>query len=91
MQIYGPSQLHGPQGVNAPHARPGARPSQPITTGIGDRLELSEAGQVAAQLAEAAEVRHDRVAEIRQAIAKGTYETSEKLDRALDRLLDEIS
>ena len=91
MQIYGPSHLHGPQGVSPPHGRSSLRPSQPGPTSIaGDQLELSEAGQAAARLAEAAEVRHDRVAQIRQAIAEGTYATDEKLNIALDRLLDEI-
>jgi negative regulator of flagellin synthesis FlgM len=36
------------------------------------------------------EIRHERVAEIRQQIAAGTYETPEKLEVALDRLLDEL-
>jgi hypothetical protein len=31
------------------------------------------------------------VARVRSEIAAGTYETPEKLDSALDRLLDEIS
>jgi len=30
------------------------------------------------------------VSALRQAIASGTYETDDKLDMALDRLLDEI-
>ena len=35
-------------------------------------------------------IRTDRVAQIRQAIEAGTYETQDKLDIAIDRLLDEI-
>ena len=35
-------------------------------------------------------MRHERVAEIRTQIANGTYETSEKLEAAFDRLLDEL-
>ena len=33
----------------------------------------------------------DKVAAIRAAIAQGTYETPEKLDIALDRLLERLS
>ena len=91
MQIYGPAHLHGPQGINPPHGRHSAQPSPPQSTSIGgDRLELSEAAQVAARLTDAAEVRQDRVTEIRQAIAAGSYETEGKLGAALDRFLDEI-
>jgi negative regulator of flagellin synthesis FlgM len=91
MQIYGPSFLHGPQGTNPPHARSATPPNQPLRTSVaGDRLDLSEAGQIAARATEVADLRHDRVAEIRQAIASGTYETEEKLSVAVNRILDEI-
>ena len=37
------------------------------------------------------EIRIDRVAEIRRQIADGSYETAEKMDAALDRLLDQYA
>jgi negative regulator of flagellin synthesis FlgM len=37
------------------------------------------------------DIRADRVAEIRAAIEEGVYETDEKLELAVGRLLDEIS
>ena len=37
------------------------------------------------------EIRIDRVAEIRRQISNGSYETPEKLDAALDRLLDQFA
>ena len=40
---------------------------------------------------ESSEVRQDRVNEIRQQIAEGTYDSEEKLSLALDRLLDELA
>jgi hypothetical protein len=36
------------------------------------------------------DIRHDLVARVRQEIAAGEYDTPEKLDRALDRLLNEL-
>jgi negative regulator of flagellin synthesis FlgM len=91
MEIYGPAHLHGPQNINPPHHHRVARPGAPSATrSPGDTLELSEAGRIAARLAEVSDIRHDRVAEIRKEIAAGTYETPEKLSTALDRLLDEI-
>jgi len=42
------------------------------------------------QIQDLPEIRTDRVAQIREAIESGTYETEEKLNVAIDRLLDEI-
>ena len=92
MQIYGPSQIHGAQSLNGPHTSRAAQPtsvSGPSST--GDRVDISAAGQLAGRLAEIPDIRADRVAEIRQAILQGSYETDEKLNAALDRLLDEIA
>ncbi|MDZ7617961.1 MAG: flagellar biosynthesis anti-sigma factor FlgM [Patescibacteria group bacterium] len=63
----------------------------------GDELSISEAGSKAAEAArlvdqvkQAPDVRQDRVDQIRAQIAAGTYETQQKLDVALERLLDEL-
>jgi Anti-sigma-28 factor, FlgM len=36
------------------------------------------------------EIRHEKVDEIRRQIAAGSYETPEKMELALDRMLDEL-
>ena len=91
MQIYGPAYLHGPQSINAPHNNRAAQPNSATQTSQPtDELQLSEAGQLASRLAEIPDIRADKVAAARAAIADGTYETPEKLDVALSRLLDEI-
>ena len=92
MQIYGPSHVHGAQSISGPHNTRGAQPSGAATNaaGAGDQLDISEAGLVAARLDDIPDVRQDRVDAIRAAIADGTYETQDKLDGALNRLLDEI-
>ena len=78
--------------VHVPHTqRTTPQHSPHVTNPTGDKLELSDAGQIAARLAEVPDIRHQRVAELRQAIAAGTYETEEKLAIALDRLVDEIA
>ena len=91
MHIYGPSQLHGPQSIAAPH---GARPAQPMTrpeaAQIADEVDISEAARLAEQVQQMPEMREDRVEAVRQQIAAGTYETSDKLNAAVERLLDEI-
>ena len=90
MQIYGPSQLHGAQPINAPHiqrageVRSGAAPSQT------DQVDISPAAEMAGKVSDIPDIRQDRVATIKAAIADGTYETEDKLNTALERLLDEI-
>jgi negative regulator of flagellin synthesis FlgM len=61
----------------------------PLSDGFdGDHLEISETGQLLSELGNNSGIRAEKVAEIRQAIADGTYETEDKLDITVDRLLD---
>lgn len=103
MHIYGPAHLHGPQPIGPPHSsrvsRPGAAPDSPP---IRDELEISDAARAAAQseargtcpvdgkAGRLPQIGHERVEAIRAQIAEGTYETPEKLEIAVERLLDAI-
>jgi negative regulator of flagellin synthesis FlgM len=64
-----------------------AKPTSPEYE-TGDQLEISETGQILSSLSADPSIRADRVAQIRQAIADGTYETQDKLDVTIDRLMD---
>ena len=95
MQVPGPSNIgsfrvDGPHGVTAPHApfRNAGTKSTPAVN--GDRVDISPAAEAAVQATESNGVRTDLVNRIRSEIAAGTYETPEKLDTALNHLLDEI-
>ena len=90
MQIYGPSQLHGAQPINAPHLQRSADVRSSSAPSQADQVDISPAAQLAGQVSEIPDIRQDRVATIKAAIANGTYETPDKLDTALSRLLDEI-
>jgi negative regulator of flagellin synthesis FlgM len=91
MHIYGPAHLHGAQPVSAPHAARIAKPEAPASNApIQDELQISDAGRLVEQVNDLPDIRQDRVSEIRAQLASGTYETDEKLDIALGRLLDEI-
>ena len=92
MQIHGLSRLDAPHAVGGPHSARGpvsakgphdARPTV-------DQLDLSPAALAASRLAEAPEIRTDLVAQLKAQIADGSYDSPERLDLALDRLLDEI-
>lgn len=94
MQIQGLQSAQAAQPTQrtsqAPAAQPPAASSAPRPT---DSLQLSAEAQKLSQAQAANEVGQDgirveKVAALRQAIADGSYETPEKLDAALDRLLD---
>lgn len=55
-----------------------------------DRVEISQTGQALSTMEANAAVRADKVAQIRQAIADGTYMTEDKIAVAADRLLDAL-
>jgi anti-sigma28 factor (negative regulator of flagellin synthesis) len=86
------SKLHGPHGINAPHApfRGQQASAAAPTQSSGDSLTISAAAEAAIQASETSGVRQDLVNRIRGEIANGTYETSAKLDAAMDRLLDTL-
>ena len=90
MYVYGTSQIHSAQPIRAPHrpAAAGAAGGAP-SSGV-DELDISSEADFVAQARDLPEIREERVAQIRAQIQAGTYETADKLDRALDRLLDEI-
>jgi negative regulator of flagellin synthesis FlgM len=91
MQVHGPSHIHGAQSLNGPHlSRLGHSSAPTQSPAIRDELELSPMGQLLDKVQELPDIRSDLVARIRAEIAAGTYETEEKLEIALERLLDEI-
>ena len=91
MEIYGPGYLDGPQSIQAPHRSKAIEAKQPTEGPQGaDSLELSPEAEVVGRVQDVPDLRTDRIAQIRAEIAAGTYETEEKLDVAVGRLLDEI-
>ncbi|MGD9128116.1 MAG: flagellar biosynthesis anti-sigma factor FlgM, partial [Planctomycetia bacterium] len=83
-----------PQPINRPHTRM-TKPSAPQEgsqpASIQDELNLSAEAQKIGEISNvenSGEIRMDRVNQIRQQIADGTYETEEKLEAAIDRFLD---
>ena len=69
-------------------SRPAARPAAAAHRGP-DRVELSSVAQQASR-AETSGVRQDVVDRVRGEIAAGNYETPERLDTALDKLMKDL-
>lgn len=55
----------------------------------GDSVEVSAAAQLLAKLSDLPDVRKDLVDRVRAEIASGDYETPEKLDAAVDGLIED--
>lgn len=90
MQIYGPSGVHGAQPLSSPHSRRVDAPQQSGGVQPQDEVQISSAADFVSQVQSLPDVRSDRIASIRAAIADGSYETSDKMSAALDGLLSEI-
>lgn len=100
MQIYGPYRVSTtqptPSAQRTPPQRSTESTARPSSTPV-DQLDLSSTIssanrlQPASEIAGGGEIRIERVAELRRQIASGNYETADKLDAALDRLLDQFA
>ena len=62
-----------------------------VTNSREDELEISSAGRMLDEMTNNSDMRAERLAQIKAAIDDGTYDTDEKLDAALSRMLDQIS
>jgi negative regulator of flagellin synthesis FlgM len=92
MYIYGTGHVHTAQPLAAPHRMaPAQATSSPYSSSGIDQLDISPKADYVAQARELPDIREDRVAAIREQIKSGAYETPEKLDLALSRLLDEFA
>ncbi|MEW4562289.1 flagellar biosynthesis anti-sigma factor FlgM [Bremerella sp. JC770] len=91
MHINGPTAVHPAQSIRGPHHAPQA-PAVDSRTQIDtvDQLDISHEADFASQVKDIPDIRADRVAQIKAQIADGSYLTDDKLDLALERLLDEI-
>ena len=91
MQIHGTAYLHGPQSMSGPHRAYNSQPpARSASAQPADQLDISPQADLVSRVRDVPDIRHDRVATIKAAIANGTYETPEKMDAALDRLLDQM-
>lgn len=60
------------------------------TRTAGDRVEVSEVARWLEEMNRLPEIRQDKVAAAKAAIAAGTLDSDEKLAIALDRMIDEV-
>jgi negative regulator of flagellin synthesis FlgM len=91
MYIYGMTHIHSAQPIHGPHRPAAPAPAAGPAASTPDQVDISPLAELVAQARDLPEIRADRVAAIRAQIAAGTYETADKLQIAVDRLLDELA
>jgi negative regulator of flagellin synthesis FlgM len=91
MEIIGAGGTLGPQPIYPRLAAFSLDAGHTVSAGEPrDHVEISPLGQLLDGIAQLPEVRYEKVEEVRRQIAAGAYETPEKLEVALDRLLEEL-
>ncbi|HBJ38252.1 MAG TPA: flagellar biosynthesis protein FlgM [Planctomycetaceae bacterium] len=96
MQIFGPFRVSTTQATSGaqrlqPQASPNTGSSRSATP--VDQLDLSSSVSrldASSNATSGGEIRIDRVAELRRQIASGNYDSPEKMDIALERMLDQF-
>jgi negative regulator of flagellin synthesis FlgM len=91
MRVNGIPSLQPLQPGNQTGTKPVQSVSSVRSAQPQDQLTLSPEALLASRIQQLPEIRNDKVAEIRAQIESGKYESAEKLDVALDRLLDELA
>lgn len=96
MQIFGPFRISTTQATGAAQRLQPSTPAQPggsRSLGPVDQLDLSSSvskADGASSVPGGGEIRIDRVADLRRQIASGTYDTPQRMDAALERMLDQF-
>jgi negative regulator of flagellin synthesis FlgM len=91
MEIFGAGGTQGPQPIYPRLAAFDLDGGQAVHAGTPrDHVEISPLGQMLDGIGQMPEIRHEKVDEIRQQIATNAYESTEKLELAVDRLLEEL-
>jgi negative regulator of flagellin synthesis FlgM len=91
MEVRGLSSASPLSPVNRPDQTSGPVAAAPVgPTSPTDEVEISAVGRLLEDASRTPGIREQRLAEIKAAIDAGVYETPEKLEIALNRMIDQI-
>lgn len=91
MQIYGAGPIHGAHAINPTHMQRTRNVSEvAFTAAPQDQIDISPIGRMMEKVEQIPDIRSEKVSALRQAIAQGIYDTPDRLNLALDRMLDEL-
>ena len=77
-------------GANRPVASPQATPAAEGVMSPRDEVEISSLGQMLDEASRTGSLREQRLAQIKSAIEAGVYETPEKLEAAVSRMIERL-
>jgi anti-sigma28 factor (negative regulator of flagellin synthesis) len=90
MEVHGPGGLSGPQRIDLDRIQ-AQRPAELNTSpAVGDRAEISDVARLLNRLAEVPDIRADLVAQLKDLIHSGRYETPERIAAAVDKIMEEL-
>ena len=90
MEIQGPGGVSGPNRLEPHHVPLQGSDSTGELGPILDRVEISEQAKLLEKLSQIPAVRMDRLQELKRLIEAGEYETPEKVEVAVTKLLEEL-
>jgi len=80
-----------PPGFEGPKGPQDRRSPPPVPEGTSpDKVELSSAAKLLSKVKDLPDVREDRVEEVREQVAGGTYVNDDRLAKALDALIEDF-
>lgn len=91
MEIRGPGDVSKTTRIEPAKRGEGAAKPESARFSREDTVEFSQISRLLSRLSSTPEIRHDRVEEIRAEIESGEYITDDKLNAAMNRLLDLLS
>ena len=91
MEVRGLSSASPMAPINRPESTPGLDRA-PVSgpTSPKDEVEISAVGKMLDDASRTPGIREQRLAEIKAAIEAGTYETPEKIELALNRMVEQL-
>ena len=91
MEVRGLSSASPMSPLSRPEATPGPEKSQGVApTTPKDEVEISEVGKMLDDASRTPGIREQRLAQIKAAIEAGTFESPEKLELALNRMVEQL-
>jgi|SRR5579872_4980077 len=92
MEVRGLTSARPAISINRPENAAGPAETAPVgPTSPKDEVEISAVGKMLDDASRTSGVREQRLAQIKAAIEAGTYETPEKLELALNRMLETLN
>ncbi|MFH1022696.1 MAG: flagellar biosynthesis anti-sigma factor FlgM [Planctomycetota bacterium] len=90
MEIRGPGEIPEIRKISEKLLKPNFEAVSAESRPLEDRVELSDVARILSELKKIPDIRPDKVEALKTLIARGEFETPERIDGAVDRLMDEL-